>query len=129
MKFKLLILTMVLALGVWAQDSPSTSTPNATPAHEGMSCCHHAANSADAKGCCHHAKGDAKDASDCCASGKCDMKNAKCCSDKDMKKCMKACKKNDGCAEGKCCGAVGEKSAMNCCGTKCEHHQHAASVS
>ncbi len=124
MKFRLFAMILTLSLVGWAQDNPSASAPNSTPA--------------PAKSCCHHASGDAKDAASCCGDNKCqmkdgksccagmDMKNAKSGSGKDMKKCMKQCKKNGGCADGKCCGSGGEKSAMNCCGTKCERHAHAS---
>jgi hypothetical protein len=60
------------------------------------------------------------------------MKDGKsCCDAKDMKACMEQCKK-DGkgcCADGKC-GTDGkgssatDKTAANCCGEKCERHQH-----
>lgn len=124
MKFRLLAVILTLSLVCWAQDTPSASTPNSTPA--------------PAKSCCHHASADAKDTMSCCGGNKCqmkegksccagmDMKDAKSCSGKDMKKCMKQCKKNGGCADGKCCGAAAEKSAMNCCGTKCASHAHAS---
>jgi hypothetical protein len=132
MKFKLFAIVISLSLVAWAQENPSNSTPN--PAPEAKSCCHHAMDAKDAAGCCHHA--DAKDTASCCGSGccgrdKCDMKDAKsCCSGKDMQASMKQCKKNGGCADGKCCGnGKGDKSATNCCGSKCEHHEHAASVS
>jgi hypothetical protein len=42
---------------------------------------------------------------------------------------MKACKKSGGCADGKCCGMAGEKSAMNCCGKSCARLDHAGSAS
>jgi hypothetical protein len=128
MKLKLFALITALSLAVWAQQNPSTSTPDATSAPETKSCCHHAANAADTKGpasCCHHA--DAKDASsanavaECCGKSKCEMKDGKsccggkemasaksCCAGKDMKACAKQCEK-------------GGKSAANCCGSKCEH--------
>lgn len=139
MKFRLSALVLALSLIGWAQENPSASTPNAAPA-PGKTCCHHAMGAKDNMGCCHH--GDEKDAASCCGKDKCqakdgtsccsgkEMANAKsCCGGKDMKRCMKQCKKNGGCTEGKCCGAAGDKSAMNCCGTKCEHHEHSASGS
>jgi hypothetical protein len=60
------------------------------------------------------------------------MKDGKsCCDGKDMKAAMKECKKNGCCADGKCCGdgkncgaAKGDKTAMGCCGSKCERHPH-----
>ena len=34
------------------------------------------------------------------------------------------CEKSGGCKDGKCCGeAKGDKTAMDCCGSKCEHHK------
>jgi hypothetical protein len=129
MKLRLLAMVIVLGLVAWAQESPNTSTPNASQA-PAKSCCHHAMDAKDAEGCCHHASADAKDAMDCCGKDKCEKKDAKsCCSgkDKDMKACMKACKKHGGCADGKCCGPTGDKSAVNCCGNKCEHHDHMSS--
>jgi len=140
MKFRLFAMVLALSLVAWAQKNPSASTPNATPA-PAKSCCHHAANASDAKGCCHRENGDAKDAAaDCCSKDKCAMKDGKsccedsemaasCCAGKDMKKCMKQCKKGGGCANGKCCGAAGEKAAMNCCGNKCERPEHVPSAS
>jgi hypothetical protein len=126
MKFKLFAMVIVFALAAWAQDNPTTSTPNASQA-PAKSCCHHGADAKDSMACGHHASADAKDAMDCCGKDKCDKKDAKsCCSGKkNMKACMKACKKEGACKDGKCCGAD-QKSAMNCCGNKCEHHEHAA---
>jgi hypothetical protein len=138
MKFRFFTLVLALSLAVWAQEGPSTSGPNATPKPETKSCCH---NSADAKGvmsCCnqanantkgaaspHDAKCEAKDGKSCCA-GK-EIADAKCCAGKDMKKCMKQCQKNGGCADGKCCGD--RSSAMNCCSARCEHSARTASAS
>jgi hypothetical protein len=139
MKFRFLAMILALSLLAWAQESPSTSAPNATPKPEANSCCHHASDMKNGAGCCSHASADAKDAAGCCGGAKCQTKAGKSCcagmatadaksfNGKDMKKCMKQCKKNGGCADGKCWG--GEKSAMNCCGTKCEHAVHAASAS
>ena len=130
MKFRLIALVLALSFVVWAQDNPSASTPQATPAPETKSCCHHAADAKDAKGCCHHASNDAKDMAGCCGKDKCEMKDGKsCCNGKDMKASMKECKKNGGCKDGKCCGAAAEKSAMKCCGDKCERHQHTGAAS
>lgn len=132
MKLRLFAMLLALSLVVWAQGNPAASTPNATPAPEAKSCCHHAADAKDAKGCCHHASADAKDAAGCCGkdNAKCEMKDGKsCCAGKDMKASMKECKKDGGCKDGKCCGAAGEKSAMNCCSNKCERHEHAGSAS
>jgi hypothetical protein len=78
--------------------------------------------------CCGKDKCQMKDGKSCCAGM--EAKDAKsCCTGKDMKACMKKCKKNGGCTDGKCCGAAGVRSAMNCCDDKCERHQHAASAS
>ena len=114
MKFKLFAMILALSLGGWAQDNPSSSAPNASQA-PGKSCCHHAMGAKDTKGCCHH--GDAGAAS-CCGANKCpakatDTANGKsCCTDKNMKKCAKQCKKDAGCG-GKCCGQASEKTAMS----------------
>ena len=130
MKFKLFAMVLALSMVAWAQENPAASTPNATPAPETKGCCHHAEGAKDAKSCCHHATADAKDAAGCCGKDKCEMKDGKsCCGGKDMKACMKQCKKNGCCKDGKCGGEAGEKSAMNCCGNACERHQHAASGS
>ena len=63
MKFKLFAMVLALSLVAWAQENPAPSTPNATPAPEAKSCCHHAAGAGDAKGCCHHAATHANDTS------------------------------------------------------------------
>ena len=126
MKFKLFAMVLALSLVAWAQENPAPSTPNATPAPEAKSCCHHAAGSADARNCCHHATADAKDAPGCCGK---EMKEGKsCCDGKDMKACMEQCKKNGSCKDG-CCGEVGAKSAKNCCGNACERHKKVATGS
>lgn len=128
MKFRLFALILAMSLVIWAQENPAASTPNAAPAPETKSCCHHAADAKDGMACCHHASTEAKDAMGCCGKDKCEIKDGKsCCGGKDMKASMKECKKNGACKEGKCCSGADHKSAMNCCGTKCEHHQQAAS--
>lgn len=140
MKFKLFAMILTLSLVVWAQENPTASSPNATPAPEMKSCCHHATGAKDGKSCGHQASADAKDAAGCCGKGKWEMKDGKsCCAEmkdgkscsggKDMKACMKQCKKNGGCKDGKCGGAAGEKSPINCCGNQCERHEHAVSAS
>jgi len=121
---------MALSLVAWAQETPTAPAPNSTPAPQAKSCCHHAM---DAKGgmSCQHASADAKDAAGCCGmdKNKCEMKDGKsCCAAKDVKAQMKQCKKHGGCKDGKCCGMAGDKSAMNCCGNKCERHEHATSA-
>ena len=116
MKFRLFALILALSLVGWAQETPAA--PNSTPAPQAQGCCHHnMADMKDGKGCCHHAAGDAKDAAACCG--------------KDMKAAMKDCKKNGCCTDGKCCAegkscgeAKGDKTAMGCCGSKCERHPH-----
>ena len=119
---------MALSLVAWAQENPAPSTPNATPKTEMKSCCHHAGEAKDAMACGHHASADAKDGMECCGKdagccgkgddkAKCEKDGKSCCSGKDMKACMTQSKK-DG-SKGKCCGGD-EKSAMNCCGGKCE---------
>ena len=136
MKLRMFALILTLSLVVWAQETPSGSaTPNSTPATQAKGCCHHMADAKDAKGCCHHAAADAKDAAACCGKDKCEMKDGKsCCGDKDMKDmkaCMKECKKDGGCGEGKGCCQKGasDKTAASCCGDKCERHQHTPAVS
>jgi len=139
MKFKLiaLILTLALSLVGWAQETPAASAaPNSTlapqAAPETKACCHHnMADMKDGKGCCQHAAADAKDAMACCSKDKCEMKDGKsCCHGKDLKAAIKECKKNGCCKDGKCCSggkscgeAKGDKTAMECCGGKCERHQ------
>jgi len=135
MKFRLiaLILTLALALVGWAQDTPAA--PNSTPAPQAKACCHQNMAGKEGKGCCHHAAADAKDAAACCSKDKCEMKDGKsCCDGKNMKAAMKKRKKNGCCADGKCCPegkscgeAKGAKTAMGCCGGKCQGHQHTPS--
>ena len=48
MKFRLFAMILALSLVGWAQDNPSASTPNSTPA-PAKSCCHHAADAKDGK--------------------------------------------------------------------------------
>src|SRR5260370_27385007 len=132
MKFRLfaLILALSLSLFGWAQETPAA--PNSTPAPQAKGCCHHnMADMKDGKGCCHHAAADAKDATACCGKDKCEMKDGKsCCEGKDMKAAKKDCEKNGCCKDGKCCGETkGDKTAMDCCGSKCERHPHAPAES
>jgi hypothetical protein len=132
MKFRLFALILILALSLvgWAQEPPAA--PNSTPAPQAKGCCHHNMAGKDDKGCCHHAAADAKDAAACCSKDKCEMKDGKsCCDGKDMKAAMKECKKSGCCTDGKCCAegkscgeAKGDKTAMGCCGSKCERHPH-----
>jgi hypothetical protein len=133
MKFRLFALILILALSLvgWAQETPAA--PNSTPAPQAKGCCHHNMAGKDDKGCCcHHAAADAKDAAACCSKDKCEMKDGKsCCDGKDMKAAMKECKKSGCCTDGKCCTegkscgeAKGDKTAMGCCGSKCERHPH-----
>jgi hypothetical protein len=132
MKFRLFALILILALSLvgWAQEPPAA--PNSTPAPQAKGCCHHNMAGKDDKGCCHHAAADAKDAAACCSKDKCEMKDGKsCCDGKDMKAAMKECKKSGCCTDGKCCTegkscgeAKGDKTAMGCCGSKCERHPH-----
>jgi len=137
MKFKLSALILALALVAWAQENSTRATPNATPAPSTRSCCHHAAATGeekDAKSCCHHASqatdpSAAKSAEECCGKGKCNMKDGKaCCAGKDTEACMKECKKAGGCTNAKCCGTKAGKSAMECCGGKCERIAQASST-
>jgi len=133
MKFRLfaLIAILVLSLAGWAQDNPAApAAPNSTPAPKAEGCCHHnMAGMKDGKGCCHHGAKDTKEAMECCGKNKCAAKDGKSCcegmdKDKDMKAAMKECKKKGCCKDGKCCGdAKGDKTAMECCGSKCEHHK------
>jgi hypothetical protein len=133
MKFRLFALILTLSLVVWAQEPPTGSVaPNSTPAPQAEGCCHHMAGAKDGKNCCHHAAVDAKEATACCGKDKCEMKTGKsCCRDKEMKACMKLCKKNGNCPAGKdCCGAgASDKTAASCCGDKCERHQHSPAAS
>ncbi|MGA9642989.1 MAG: hypothetical protein WBQ72_16450 [Terriglobales bacterium] len=122
-----LVITLALSLAAWTQENPAT--PNATP--ETKSCCHHgsaaATDAKDAAGCCDKNKCEMKDGKSCCAGM--EMKDGKsCASGKGMKACMKQCKKNGGCKDGKCCGDMHEKSATktNCCGDKCTRHSAAS---
>jgi hypothetical protein len=134
-----LILILALSLVGWAQETPATSAaPNSTPAPQAQGCCHHnMANMKDGKGCCHHAAADAKGATACCGEDKCEAKDGKsCCEGKDMKAAMAQCKKNDCCKDGKCCGdgkscgdAKGAKTAMDCCGSKCERQPQTPTAS
>jgi len=135
MKFRLfaLILTLALSLAGWTQDTPAApAAPNSTPAPQAQGCCHHnMADMKDGKGCCHHGATDAKDAAACCGKDKCEMKDGKsCCDGKDMKAAMKQCKKNGCCKDDKSCGKTkGDKTAMGCCGSKCERHPQTPAVS
>jgi len=121
MKFKVFAVVLALSLMAWAQENPATSNPNSTP--KTKSCCHHGQGEQGAMSCGHHASADGKDAIECCkGSGCCGKEGAKCekdgkscCGGKDLKAPAKECKKNGGCADGKCCGAKGEKTAMKCC--------------
>jgi len=130
MKFRLFALILALSLVGWAQDTPAA--PNSTPAPHAQACCHQNVAGNDDKGCCHNAAADAKDAAACCNKDKCAMKDGKsCCDGKDMKAAMKECKKSGCCTDGKCCTegkscgeAKGDKTAMGCCGSKCERHPH-----
>ncbi|MFI5113551.1 MAG: hypothetical protein ACHP7J_00300 [Terriglobales bacterium] len=140
MKLRLFASILALSLVAWGQgntpqgNTPAPPPPNSTPAPETKGCCHHMADMKDGKGCCHHAKAEGKDAMACCGKDKCEMKDGKsCCDAKDMKACMEQGKK-DGkgcCADGKCgadgkgcCGSAADKTTANCCGDKCERHQH-----
>jgi len=132
MKFRLLALIVILVLSLvgWTQEAAAPAAPNSTPAPKAESCCHHnMADMKDGKGCCHHAAADAKEAMDCCGKNKCAAKDAKSCCEgmdknKDMNVAMKECKKSGCCKDGKCCGdAKGDKTAMECCGSKCEQHK------
>ena len=113
MKLRVFALILSLSLLGWAQETPATSTtPNSTPAPK-------------AKGCCHHAAAATKDAMSCCGNdnNKCEAKDGNsCCTGKDTKADMKECKNSDCGKNGKSCGeAKGDKTAMGCCGSKCEH--------
>ncbi|HTR27043.1 MAG TPA: hypothetical protein VMI10_23930 [Terriglobales bacterium] len=126
MKFKLFAVVLALSLMAWAQENPATSNPNSTPKTEAKSCCHHGQGEKGAMTCGHHASAEGKDGMDCCGKGsgccgkegaKCEKDGKSCCGGKgkDMKACADECKKQGGCADGKCCGMKGEKSAMKCC--------------
>jgi hypothetical protein len=131
MKSRLFALIVVLTLSLvgWAQDTPAApAAPNSTPAPQAQGCCHHnMADMKDGKSCCHHAEANGKEAASCCGKdkAKCEANDGKsCCEGKDMKAAMKECEKSGSCKDGKCCGnAKGDKTAMDCCGSKCEHHK------
>lgn len=126
MKLRIFALILTLSMVVWAQGSPAPSAPNSTPAPEAKSCCHHMAEMKDGEGCCHHAKAEGKEAMDCCGKDKCEMKDGKaCCDGKDMKACMKECKKDNK----SCCASASDKTAKNCCGNSCSRHEHEKSAS
>ncbi|MGA8541838.1 MAG: hypothetical protein WB566_20205 [Terriglobales bacterium] len=131
MKCRLFALTLILAVSLvaWTQDTPAASTaPNSTSAPQAETCCHHnVTDMKDGKGCCHHTTADAKDAAACRGKNKCEAKDGKsCCEAKNMKAAMKECKKNDCCKDGKAAAKAraaeskGDKTAMGCCGSKCE---------
>ena len=138
MKTRLFALILIFALSLvgWAQDTPATPpATNSSPAQQAQGCCHHdMADIKDGKSCRHHAAANAKDGAACCGD-KCEAKNGKsCCEgknrDKNMKAAMKECKKMGCCTDAKCCAegksccgkSVGDKTAMGCCGNKCERH-------
>jgi hypothetical protein len=126
MKLRVFVLILALSFVVWAQGTPSS--PNATPAPEAKSCCHHMDQAKEGEGCCHHAKAEGKDAMACCGKDKCEMKDAKSCcggEGKDMKACMQQCKKG----KRSCGGSASEKTATNCCGKSCSRHEHAPAAS
>ncbi|MFY9906308.1 MAG: hypothetical protein WAK62_14240 [Terriglobales bacterium] len=130
MKFRLitLILTLALSLVGWSQDTPAA--PNSTPIPQAACCHHNMADVKDDKGCCHRAAADVKDTASCCSKDKCEMKDGKpCCDGKDMKAAMKECKKNGCCAGKSCSNSKGDKTAMNCCSSKCERHPQPPSAS
>jgi hypothetical protein len=119
-------LILTLSMVVWAQGTSAPSAPNSTPVPEAKSCCHQMDQMKDGESCCHHAKAEAKEAMDCCGKDKCEMKDAKsCCKGKNMKACMKECKKD----KNSCCDSANDKTAMNCCGKSCSRHQHEKSAS
>lgn len=138
MKFRqLFALVLTLSLMVWAREARIPQLiqvgQDATAQPEAKGCCHNnLAGMKDGEGCCHHAAADAKEAATCCGKNKCEAKDVKsCCEGKDMKAAMAQCKKNGCCSDGKCCAdgkcggeAKGDKTAMGCCGSKCERHQH-----
>ena len=132
MKLRLLALIAILVLSLvgWTQETAAPAAPNSTPAPKAEGCCHHnMADMKDGKSCCHNAAADAKEAMDCCGNNKCAAKDGKSCCEgmdknKDMKAAMKECKKSGCCKDGKCCGDTkGDKTAMECCGSKCDHNQ------
>jgi hypothetical protein len=138
MKFKMIALTLVLALGAWAQ-TPNTAAPTQDKSSDqpSMSCCHGKDKAKDGMSCCKHDAKDSKDGMTCC---KHDGKDASCCAGKDGKMaCMKGdkdksascCGNADCCKDGKaCCGKSKDAAttSMKCCGDKCERHAHAGAM-
>ena len=138
MKFKMIALTLVLALGAWAQ-TPNSEAPTQDKSSDqpSMSCCHGKDKAKDGMSCCKHDAKDSKDGMSCC---KHDGKDASCCAGKDGKMaCMKGdknksascCGNADCCKDGKdCCGKSKDAAttSMKCCGDKCERHAHAGAM-
>jgi hypothetical protein len=138
MKFKMIALTLVLALGAWAQ-TPNTAAPTQDKSADqpSMSCCHGKNQAKDGMSCCKHDAKDTKDGKTCC---KHDGKDASCCAGKDGKMaCMKddknksasCCGNADCCKDGKACCDKSKDAAttsMKCCGDKCERHAHAGAM-
>lgn len=114
MKFKMLAFVLALTVASWAQTTTPTPDAGKAPAAQAQ-CCHDCAKTASADHkeghvCTHH-KGsatDAKETASCCEgkeSAACSKDHAaSCCKDKDGK----ACAKDD-------------KTAADCCGSKCGH--------
>ena len=138
MKFKMIALTLVLALGAWAQTSTApSSTPDKSSDQPSMSCCHGKDHAKGGMSCCKHEAKDGKEAMSCCKQ---EGKDASCCSGKDGKMaCMKdgkdksasCCGNADCCKDGKdCCGKSKDAAtaSMKCCGDKCERHAHTGAM-
>jgi hypothetical protein len=100
MKIKTLVITLLFAMSMWAQNAAPTSTADQGKTQAAASCCK------DGAACC-------KDGATCCGG---DMaKGASCC-----KNGAECCKAGAG-----CCGkmAKGDK-AKSCCGGKmCDRHK------
>lgn len=103
--------TLVIALTLMAQSTPSNAP--AAPANQAQAC-----------GCCNHQSADGKmaccgnDGSCCAQHGDC-CQGGDCCKGKDGKTCSMASKDSSGkmscCARGKC-SMMSEKSGGKCCG-------------
>jgi hypothetical protein len=125
MKSKALIFlsTVVMALGLMAQNSTQTTPAPTGDSAKTCACCNH--DQAGSKmACC------GKDAG-CCKDGACTQgKGGACCQGKDGKQCPMMSKDKDGkttcCADGKC-PMMSKDKGTSCCGGKmCQRPQTGA---
>jgi len=122
MKIKTLLITLLFAVSMWAQNAAPTlaQTPDnqtkATCCKDGAACCKSGA------ACC-----QGKDAASCCKKGAaCCKKDAACCGHETIAK-ADCCKAGAACCNGggaHCCAAVAkDTTAKNCCGgNMCKRH-------